>query len=257
LILVDLTVDCPQSKHRFYAISASESEFHILFAFTKIANTVFEMSEGEDSTGTSVEEITEFLKKIYAEKLHENIDNKKPEIEEIINEIQDEIASKKNEKEIARHNINALKEMTTICAEYLGIDFKRNSLIMKNGNLFNDLNFALANVEKTMTTQYLFDEKIIEEEETIQKLEGEIEKVSSSLKCRIQEKIRIEVDIDELIPRCEICLERFDHNDHWESCINICGHKFGSSCLIKVLECSGRCPKCNKKFENANILTLF
>ena len=215
------------------------------------------MSEGGDSTGSSVKEITEFLKQIYAEKLHENIDSKKPEIEEIINEIQEEIESKKNEIEIARHNINALEEMTTICTEYLAIDFKRNSLIMKNGNLFNDLNFALANVEKTMTRQYLFDEKITEEKETIKKLEGEIENVSSSLKSRIQEKIKIEVDIDELIPRCEICFERFDHNDHWESCINICGHKFGSSCLIKVLDCNGRCPKCNKKFEKANILTLF
>ena len=215
------------------------------------------MSEGGDSTDTSVDEITEFLKKIYAEKLHENIDNKKTEIEEIINEIQEEIASKKNEIEIARHNINVLEEMRTICTEYLAIDFKRNNLIMNNVNLFNDMNFALANVEKTMTTQYLFDEKIVEEKETIKTLEREIENVSSSLKRRIQEKIRIEVDIDELIPRCEICLERFDHNDHWESCINICGHKFGSSCLIKVLECNGRCPKCNKKFVKANILTLF
>ena len=62
---------------------------------------------------------------------------------------------------------------------------------------------------------------------------------------------------DDVIPRCEICLELYDHNLNWHSCIVICGHQFGKSCLEKVLETSGRCPKCNKVFTADNIITLF
>lgn len=243
----------PQNKHRFQQALPQKLSQRLFFAFLRY----LQMSDSEDLTAISVEDITGFLKNIYVEKLHESIDEKKPLIEEIIDEIQEEIESKNNQIEIARHNINTLEEMKTIWAEYLDIDFKRNNLILKNSNLFKDLNVHVANVAKTMTDQYRFDDQISKEKELIRNLEGERENIKLSLKNRVREKINIEVDIDELIQKCEICFEKYDHNDHWESCINICGHKFGSSCLIKVLECNSRCPKCNKKFGKDNILTLF
>jgi len=32
---------------------------------------------------------------------------------------------------------------------------------------------------------------------------------------------------------CRICFENYS-NDHKESCINLCGHRFGNSCLEKL-----------------------
>ena len=61
----------------------------------------------------------------------------------------------------------------------------------------------------------------------------------------------------DLIPKCEICLEKYDHNEHWQSAIMICGHQFGKSCIEKWFHEKGRCPKCDKKFTLENILTLF
>ena len=68
--------------------------------------------------------------------------------------------------------------------------------------------------------------------------------------------IKREVFAD-LMPSCEICLEPYDHMNHWQSCITICGHMFGRSCIVRNFEESNRCPKCNRIYTKENIITLF
>ena len=63
--------------------------------------------------------------------------------------------------------------------------------------------------------------------------------------------------VKDLLPSCEICLNNYDHNEHWQSCITVCGHMFGKSCIERSFESNNRCPKCNKIFEKKDILTLF
>ncbi|CAG5103914.1 Oidioi.mRNA.OKI2018_I69.chr1.g998.t1.cds [Oikopleura dioica] len=108
------------------------------------------------------------------------------------------------------------------------------------------------------------ERRIIECKNEISKLEEEIkdrdrriilekEKISDM----IEKKFMTYDDLVDLLPSCEICLEKYDTNEHWESCITVCGHKFGKSCIEKNFETSKRCPKCDKLYEKENIITLF
>ena len=98
----------------------------------------------------------------------------------------------------------------------------------------------------------------------MKKAENKLDKLKNKktrLEIKIRKEIEHELDIlegkDDLLPTCEICLEKYDQCLHWESCIIKCGHKFGQSSIEKQLETNNRCPKCNKKFQKTDIITLF
>jgi rubrerythrin len=63
----------------------------------------------------------------------------------------------------------------------------------------------------------------------------------------------VKIGTDE-IQGCKICFEDYDCN-HKESCIYLCGHRFGHSCLEKLEP--KRCPLCNKNFVNKHITILY
>ena len=78
----------------------------------------------------------------------------------------------------------------------------------------------------------------------------------------VQKKVEVteELDslrIDNLDPDCVICLEKFDKGNHFHCALTSCGHRFGESCIRKVLDSTEVCPVCNADFEEDNILRLF
>ena len=56
---------------------------------------------------------------------------------------------------------------------------------------------------------------------------------------------------------CDICMEEYDKKEHFHSCISLCGHRFGKSCLEKTLLIRKGCPICNKNFKPVHIIRLF
>ena len=148
-------------------------------------------------------------------------------------------------------------EMIDYFNRYNELTDVRNNIIAKNENLFKILNVSKFN--KVTNRFDTLNDYISTEKNSIKTVEDEIVKIENSLAERFEvwKQCKPSRANDDLIPRCEICLELYDHNLHWHSCIVICGHQFGKSCLEKVLETNGRCPKCNKVFTADNIITLF
>jgi len=58
---------------------------------------------------------------------------------------------------------------------------------------------------------------------------------------------------------CAICFEAYNKEDHYHSCITLCGHRFGLSCLEKLQaqQAQACCPICNKNFQACNVIKLF
>jgi len=81
----------------------------------------------------------------------------------------------------------------------------------------------------------------------------------------LQQKLREEIDhelykqeeIVDFQHTCVICFSSYDSGKHKQSCLKNCGHMFGRPCIEKYLENGNRCPKCNKEFQNEDIITLF
>ncbi|CAG5105062.1 Oidioi.mRNA.OKI2018_I69.chr1.g1799.t1.cds [Oikopleura dioica] len=75
--------------------------------------------------------------------------------------------------------------------------------------------------------------------------------------CELKDPEKLMAAASDSLPTCSICLERYNKEDHLESVLTTCGHKFGRSCIEKSLETNEYCPKCNKISKNQNVLTIF
>ena len=98
--------------------------------------------------------------------------------------------------------------------------------------------------------QKIFEERLASNEKELAALKKEVEDLC-------QPENLLKEFIKDFLPTCEICMNNYDHNEHWQSCITVCGHMFGKSCIEKNFENNNRCPKCNRKYEKKDIITLF
>ena len=118
------------------------------------------------------------------------------------------------------------KANTFVSEEMLGEKTSMCILTLENVQLMNDFGTSMLSlIDRTKNKIAALKTEKEATTEEIKNIRRKTQPVLSNLSDDKDEETSID---------CEICFEKFDHKDHWHSCITVCGHRFGSSCIKAV-----------------------
>ena len=178
-----------------------------------------------------------------------------------IKEFEARIKNEEKTIELKRNEMDKIEELQKRLINFDQAARDVNSFILSEKELFDEMNVTV--LPKIRPKYRLLNERISLNEIIIKTTEDNIKQINDDLQkfieteCTLAQRTVPVAEENDHFPKCEICLEKYDHNEHWQSAIVICGHQFGKSCIEKWFHERGRCPKCDKKFALENILTLF